>query len=1024
MCATQADGTRKWGYFDNYWANCGVSPAISTDGTIYYSAGDSYFYAMKPDGKLKWKTQVGYANHASPAIGPDGIIYTLTNKLYALDSNGTIRWNYSYNGESGSSPVLGPDGTIYFISFNGTLYALDHNGTMKWEFPTDGWSFGEPALGPDGTIYFGSDDHKVYALYPNGTEKWEYITGEGVRAAPSVSADGIILIGSDDHYLYAFNPDGTVRWKFFTSQYGSVNYGPTIAQDGTIYFTAACYLWALGSTTPAAPEGLVARDAHSQVELSWNASSTIGVSPVTSYNIYRGTDVGSETFLVKIGNVTHYLDNTVSEGKRYYYTVSASNIEGGGLRSSEVSVKIFFTEASNSAWPMFRGNPQRTGLSCYNTSDNNGQVLWRYPIPEPIIASPIIAMDGTIYIGNRKNSMNSDNGDLYAITHDGTLKWKFNLDEEITESVVLDKNGNLYFGAGDQYLYSLSPNGTLRWRYLLEDFLSSSPVIWNDTIYFGSNFGYVFAMNLNGSFKWKFQTNGSFLSSPALGPDGTVYAASIDGRMYGINPNGTAQWIIPLETYGSTPAVDKDWNIYIASTTNLTKLDRYGRTLWNFSLGKIRSGLSETSPAIGKDGNVYFYSETGQFYAINSNGTLRWNISLQSFYHFPGWSPIVSGDNIIYIKQSGQLTAIGPDGNILWVQGSSSFGNSSMSEEPAIGQDGTIYFISSSGELMAVGNSGSLPQKPKSCPGVTSKPPQNHPPVFVIAPSDMKVQQGKTIRFSVEGMDQDALDDGRLTYSLVSAPKKMSINQKTGDINWRPEKNDTGTHEIVVGVTDGIDITTKSFNITVTPQEPDKDILATTRTPSGILIWSLCGLLVMIGAVLIGGTETGVFGMYSLVLLLYTRLKGEKILDNFLRGQLYGMIIEWPGSSFSELKRKMNKPTGTVAYHLQALEKEQMIKSVSRGTKKLFFPASFIVSDDYFALTDAQRVVYNVVKVNPGISQMGIAKRTGFKPSRINKIIHKLSQKGMLDVVKGKETKCYIQGDQVVIGDNGEPAFD
>jgi hypothetical protein len=47
--------------------------------------------------------------------------------------------------------------------------------------------------------------------------------------------------------------------------------------------------------TPGAPTGLTATPGDSQVNLSWDAPSDSGASPVTGYNIYEGTSSGGES---------------------------------------------------------------------------------------------------------------------------------------------------------------------------------------------------------------------------------------------------------------------------------------------------------------------------------------------------------------------------------------------------------------------------------------------------------------------------------------------------------------------------------------------------------------------------------------------------------------------------------------------------------------------------------------------------------------------------------------------------------
>jgi fibronectin type 3 domain-containing protein len=61
------------------------------------------------------------------------------------------------------------------------------------------------------------------------------------------------------------------------------------------------------------------------VTLSWTAST----SPVSGYNVYRGTTSGVYT---KINSAldpsTSYTDNTVASGTTYYYAATAVNSSG------------------------------------------------------------------------------------------------------------------------------------------------------------------------------------------------------------------------------------------------------------------------------------------------------------------------------------------------------------------------------------------------------------------------------------------------------------------------------------------------------------------------------------------------------------------------------------------------------------------------------------------------------------------------------------------------------------------------
>jgi predicted phage tail protein len=90
-------------------------------------------------------------------------------------------------------------------------------------------------------------------------------------------------------------------------------------------------------TPPSPPQNLQASAEDSAVNLSWSAPSNNGGSPVTSYNVYRGTSSDTETLLTQVGNVTSYNDDTVTNGQTYFYTVTAVNSVGESAQSNEAS---------------------------------------------------------------------------------------------------------------------------------------------------------------------------------------------------------------------------------------------------------------------------------------------------------------------------------------------------------------------------------------------------------------------------------------------------------------------------------------------------------------------------------------------------------------------------------------------------------------------------------------------------------------------------------------------------------------
>ena len=232
-------GVEKW-RFRCGWVDGG--PVIAEDGTIYF--GDkgypSYLYALYPNGTLKWRYRLvdAYGVWSTPAIGEDGAIYigTWDHGFYAINPNGSLRWHTSWNADIASSPAIAPDGTIYYGNMagdGGYICALNPDGTLKWKYLTGYLITSDPAIGLDGTIYIGSGDTYLYAMNPNGTLKWRFKTGDIIKGQASIATDGTVYISSFDQHLYALYPNnGTVKWQSYV--WGSEG-TPAIAADGTIY---------------------------------------------------------------------------------------------------------------------------------------------------------------------------------------------------------------------------------------------------------------------------------------------------------------------------------------------------------------------------------------------------------------------------------------------------------------------------------------------------------------------------------------------------------------------------------------------------------------------------------------------------------------------------------------------------------------------------------------------------------------------------------------------------------------------
>lgn len=262
-----ANGSLKWKKRLGYIVTS--SPSLSADGTIIYIgsegfssnddiSGDNGLHAVGSDGNPIWTFKTKAYVESTPAISSDGTLYFGCGDqyIYAVDSSGALKWRVLTGSSVKSSPAIGADGTVYIGSYDGYFYALlPEKGELKWRFEVGKVVHASPALGPDGTIYFGALTSNFYALNPDGSQRWSPVsTGNWIFSSAAVRSDGVVIFGSDDGVVRALNvEDATVKWAKQASERVPIDSSPVIAKDGSVYVGSNdgnVYGW-FGSNAPA-----------------------------------------------------------------------------------------------------------------------------------------------------------------------------------------------------------------------------------------------------------------------------------------------------------------------------------------------------------------------------------------------------------------------------------------------------------------------------------------------------------------------------------------------------------------------------------------------------------------------------------------------------------------------------------------------------------------------------------------------------------------------------------------------------
>jgi outer membrane protein assembly factor BamB len=189
---------------------------------------------------------------SSPAIGTNGTIYFGSHdaKFYALSPDGEKRWEFATGGPVISSPALDWDGGIYFTSVDGFLYALNGDGSLRWKLHTGGITESSPVIGLDGTILLGVNK-QLWAVTPEGKKKWQVGAEDFVEAPPLVFSDGSACFVSRYGMLVAVDPAARHKWAFYLYYHGCAS--PAVGESGAVYVPGKwrCF-YALRAGTPLA----------------------------------------------------------------------------------------------------------------------------------------------------------------------------------------------------------------------------------------------------------------------------------------------------------------------------------------------------------------------------------------------------------------------------------------------------------------------------------------------------------------------------------------------------------------------------------------------------------------------------------------------------------------------------------------------------------------------------------------------------------------------------------------------------
>jgi len=120
------------------------------------------------------------------------------------------------------------------------------------------------------------------------------------------------------------------------------------------------------------------------------------------------------------------------------------------------------------------------------------------------------------------------------------------------------------------------------------------------------------------------------------------------------------------------------------------------------------------------------------------------------------------------------------------------------------------------------------------------------------------------------------------------------------------------------------------------------------------------------------------------------------------RRRIYEQIIKSPGIHFRELERRLQMVVGNLQYHLQYLEKKNLIRASNDGDYVRYFIKDRSLSETerkmlYFLRRSGCRHILLQLLNNPDLNNKELSQAVGLSPSTISWNLNKLVKAGIIN---------------------------
>ncbi len=291
----------------------------------------------------------------------------------------------------------------------------------------------------------------------------------------------------------------------------------------------------------------------------------------------------------------------------------------------------------------------------------DGSVRWSLALGDRVYSTPLVADDGTIYVG-------SDAKKFSAISPEGKVKWSLDTDGDADSGPVMSSDGAVVFAAG-RMVYAVTPAGYVRWRFAAKRKVFTSPAVGpQGRIFFGSQDHHVYALGPDGHLVWSVDLGGDVDGAPAIDDRGDVFVGTDGDEVVRVDPDdGHVVWRANVGGYvRGTLSVARNGDVLAGVYGPRPRAARLrpddGGLRGDFAIqgtgardfGVHGGALEDTA------GTLVFGAQDDAVYAVDASGKLLWRFVTGGDVDAP--ATLLTDGTLVVGSDDGSVRAFRPEG--------------------------------------------------------------------------------------------------------------------------------------------------------------------------------------------------------------------------------------------------------------------------------------------------------------------------------------------------------------------------